>query len=73
VTVGEGAIGVWDWFGALIMHRMFGLSLAWQLQGGCGHLYVRSQSGIVWSKGWLLNLPALVSVKKRVFLFAWSV
>jgi hypothetical protein len=64
---GEGAIGVWVWFGAPITHRMSGLSLAWQLQGRCGHAHLRSQSGIVWSGGWLLILPELVSVKKRVF------
>ena len=73
VIVGEGVIGVWVWFGAPITHRMSSLSLAWQLQGGCGHAHLRSQSGIVWSGGWLLILLALVSVKKRVFLFAWSV
>ena len=35
VCVGEGSMGVCAWLGAPIMHRMSGLSLAWQLHGIC--------------------------------------
>ena len=36
-------------------------------------MHLSSQFGIVWSGGLLLILPALVSVKKRVFILACSV
>ena len=35
VSVGESDIGVWYWFEAPIMHRIFGLNLDWQWQVGC--------------------------------------
>ena len=50
------------------MHSMPGFSLAWHWQGVCGHMHLSSQSRSVWSGGLLLILPALVSVKNRVFL-----
>ena len=31
--LGEGEMGICIWFGAPSMHRMFGLSLAWQWHG----------------------------------------
>jgi hypothetical protein len=71
--MGDGVIGVCVWFGAPIMHRMYGLSLAWHWQGVCGHVHLSNQSRIVCFGGLLLILPALVSVKKRVFLLACSV
>ena len=37
------------------------------------HVHWRSQSGIVWSWGWLGSIPALVRVKNRVFLLACRV
>jgi hypothetical protein len=52
---------------------MYGLSLAWHWQGVCGHVQLSNHYGIVWSRDLLLILPALVSVKKRVFLLACSV
>ena len=73
VCVGDGDIGVCVWLGAPIMHKMFGLSLAWQLHGICWHEHLISQSGIVCSGVMLLSFPALVSVKYQVFVLAWSV
>ena len=70
VAAGVGVKGVREWFGALIMHRMLGLSLAWHWQGVCGHVHLNSHYGIVWSGGLLLILPTLVSLKNRVFLLA---
>jgi hypothetical protein len=66
-------IGVCDWFGAPIMHRIYGLSLAWHWQLGCEHVHLRSHSGIVCSGGLLLNVFALVSVKNIVSLLACNV
>ena len=73
VSVGEGDIGVCVWFGAPIMHKMYGLNLACQWQASCEHVHLRSHSGIVYSSGLLLRLHALVSVKNPVFLLACSV
>ena len=73
MCVGEGSIGVCVWLGAPIMHRMSGLSLAWQLHGICWHEHLISQSQIVCFGIVLLNFHALVSVEYRVFLLAWSV
>ena len=70
VSVGEGIIGVYVWFGAPIMHRIFGRSLAWHLHILCGHVHLMSQFGIACSGGLLLRLPALVSVKNPVFMLA---
>ena len=42
-------MGVCVLFGAPIMHRMSGLSLAWHRQGVCGHVHLISHSGIVCS------------------------
>ena len=50
------------WFGAPSMHRISGLSLAWHWQVVCGHMQLRSHSGIVCSGVVLLVLLALVSV-----------
>ena len=44
---GGGAIGVCVWFGAPIMHKFFGRSLAWHWHVMCGHVHLRSQFGIV--------------------------
>ena len=74
-------MGVGDWFWAPIMHSMSGFSLAWHWHCGCEHVHARShrslnprsQSGTVLSCGWLLRVPALVSVKNFVFLLACSV
>lgn len=70
VCVGKGNIGVCVWLEVPIMHRMSGLSLAWQLHGVCWHENLISQSGIVSSGIVLLSFPTLVSVKYRVFLLA---
>ena len=45
----------------------------WCLYLVLGLVHLRSQSGIVWLGGLLLNLRALVSVKNRVFLLACSI
>jgi hypothetical protein len=66
-------MGVCVWLGAPIMHRMFGLSLAWHPHGICWHEHLISHLGIVCSGIALLNVPAFVGVKNRVFLLAWSV
>ena len=50
VTLREGVIGACVWFGAPIMHRMFGLSLAWHWHV-CVHVHLRSYSEIVCSGG----------------------
>ena len=47
VNVGEGLIGVCVWFGAPIMHRMYGLNLVSQWQVGCEDMRWRSHSEIV--------------------------
>ena len=73
MCVGEGSIGICAWLGAPLIRRMSGISLAWQLHGGCWHEHLMSQSGIVCSGIVLLIFLALVSVKYRVFLLAWSV
>jgi hypothetical protein len=73
VSLEEGAIGVCVWFGAPIMHSMSGLSLGWHWHVVCVHVHWRSQSGIVCSGGLLFKWPALVNVKKRVFLWACNV
>ena len=67
MSVGEGAIGVCVWFGAPIMQRMSGLSLAWHWQANCEHVHLRSHSRIVCSGGLLLKVHALVNVKNLVF------
>ena len=54
------------------MHKMFGCSMASHLHVLCGHEHFMSQIGIVCSKGLLLRLHALVSVKNRVFMLACS-
>ena len=41
-------MGVCVWFGAPIMHKMFGLSLAWHLHCVCRHVHLSIQYGIVW-------------------------
>ena len=61
------------WFGALIMHRMSGLSLAWHWHGFDGMYIWSSHSGTICSCGWLLMWHALVRVRNLVFLFACSV
>ena len=73
MSVGEGDIGVCVWLGALIMHRMLGLSLASHLHGICWHEHLMSQSWIVCFGALLLSFHALVSVKNHVLLLAWSV
>ena len=73
VIAGEGVIGVCVQFTAPIMHRLFGLNLAWQWQAGCEHMHLRSHSGIVCSSGLLSRLFALVTKKNLVFLFACNV
>ena len=55
------------------MHKISGLNLAWHWHNVGVHVHGRSQSGIVCSGGLLFMWPALVSVKKRVFLWACSV
>jgi hypothetical protein len=62
VTSGEGVIGICVWFGAPIRQSMSGRSLARQWHVGVEHIHVRNHSGIVWSGGLLLRLPALVNV-----------
>ena len=62
VIVGEGAIGVCVWFGAPIRHNMSGRSLVGDCHVGCGHMHLRSPSGIVVSSGLLFRWPTLVSV-----------
>ena len=47
--VGAGGRGVCVWFEALILHRMYGRSLAWHFQDACGHVHLSSHSGIVCS------------------------
>ena len=44
------------------MHIITGLNLAWNWHGSCVHIILRSQSGTVWSWGWLVRLPTLVKV-----------
>ena len=73
MCVGEGSIGICAWLGAPLIRRMSGISLAWQLHGGCWHEHLMSQSGIVCSGVVWVIFPALVSVKYRVFLLVWSV
>lgn len=73
MSVGEDDIGVCVWFGAPIMHKMFGLNLARHWHVVCEHMHLRSQSGSVCSGGLLLKLHALAIVKSRVFLLACSV
>ena len=68
VSVGEGDIGVCVWFGALIMHKIYGCSLARHWHVVCGHVHVRSLYGIVYLGVLLLRLLALVSVNNRVFI-----
>ncbi len=70
VFVGDGVKGIRILFGAPMMQRIYGLSLDWHWQGVCGHVHLSSHFGIVWSGVLLLILPALVSVKKQVFLLA---
>ena len=70
---GEGDIGVCVWFGALIILRISGLSLAWHWQDVCVHVHLRSHSGIVCTGGLLLRWHVLVNVKNRVFLLACMV
>jgi hypothetical protein len=62
VIVREGVIGVGVWFGAPIRHRMSGRSLASHRHGGCEHVHLRSQCGIVWSSDLLLLMSTLVSM-----------
>jgi hypothetical protein len=66
-------MGICVWFGAPIMHRMSGLSLAWHWHGFWRHVHCSSHFGIVCSCGWLLLWPALIRVRNLVFLFACSV
>ena len=70
VSVGEGVICVCVWFGAPIMHKISGRSLAWHWHILCGHVHLRSQSRIVCLGGLLLRLHALVNVKDWVFILA---
>jgi len=58
----EGVIGIGVWFGAPIMQRMSGLSLAWHWHLVCVHVQFMSQSGTVLSWLLLLRLPAFVNV-----------
>jgi hypothetical protein len=55
-------------FGAPIMHRMSGLSLASDWHGFWRHVHWSSQFDIVCSCGWLLRWPALVTVRNLVFI-----
>ena len=64
MSVGEGIIGVCVWFGAPIMHRIFGLSMVRSIF----LVHLMSQFGIVCLRGLLLRLFALVSVKNPVFV-----
>ena len=73
VCLGEGNKDVCVWFGTLMMHNMYGLSLAWHWHILCGHVHLRSHYGIVWFGGWLIRLQALVKVKNWVFSLAYSV
>ena len=73
VCLDDGDMGVCAWFGAPIMHRMSGLSLAWHWHGFWWHVHWSSPSGIVGYCGWSLRWLALVKVKKLVFLFDCSV
>ena len=73
VLFGKGSIGVCVCLGAPRMHIMSGLNLSWHWHGFCVHIHLRSLSGIVWSWGWLVSLPALVNVRDRVFLLACKV
>ena len=67
MNVGEGDIGICVWFGAPIIHKISGLSLAWHWQGVFVHVPSRSHSRIVCLGGLLVN------VKNRVFLLACNV
>ena len=70
IVVGDGAIGVCCMlFGAPIMRRMFGLSLAWHWRGVCGHVHLSNHYGIVWSWDLLLILPALVDFRSGYFFW----
>ena len=69
----EWEYGCLVWFGAPVMQRMSGLSLAWHWHGFWWHVHWSSHSGIVCSCGWLVRWPALVKVRNLVFLFACSV
>ena len=73
VWLGDGDIGSVVWFGAPIMHKMSGLSLAWHWQGDWEHVHCKSHPGTVCSCGWLLILPEFTLVKNRVCLLACSV
>ena len=55
-------MGVCVWFGALNMHRICGLSLAWHWQVVCGNMNSKRHSRIVCSGIVLLVLPTLVRV-----------
>ena len=73
VRLEDGGMGVCVWFGAPILQRMYGLSLARHWHSFWWHVHWSSHCGIVCSCGWLLRLLALVRVKNMVFLFACSV
>ena len=62
VCVGQSSSGIGMWFGTPIIHRIFGLSLAWHWQLVCGHVHSMSHSGTVCSWFMLLRLPTYVSV-----------
>ena len=70
---GEGNIGVWVWFGALIMHRMLCFSFAWHWHDTCVQVHLSSCFGIVESDGFLSNFLPFINVKNHVDLLASSV
>ena len=73
VIEGDGDIDVCVWFGTPIRHSMSSLSLARQQHVVCIHVHLCIHYGVVFLSGLLLKLPALVSVRNWVFLFACRV
>ena len=73
MCVGAAVIGICVWFGALSIHKIFGLNLAWHWQVVCGHVHFMSHTQTICSGVALLRLPALVSVKNPVCLLACNV
>jgi hypothetical protein len=68
VWLDVGDIGGIVWFGAPIMHNMFGLSLAKHWHGMWEHVHGNSHSGTVISCDRLLRCPALALVRNLVFI-----
>ena len=52
----EGIMCVGLWFGAPLIHRMFGLSFARHWYGGCAHVHLSNHFRIIES-GALLKFP----------------